>query len=233
MNKLDTKCRASRGLTAALAAFTLCVCTGCPTGSYRQQMQERGNQVAQTIPGDDQLWDYSQIGQSPLWIRVPLVFKRPLVKDGGQKIQRRQPLVIPPGLEVAWEGDLPHEGSLLPFYCYLAVTDADPTKKILDQLNQISPDHGTKWENYKDRSGKTWKKLRLNIEQDWIPLSEGSEEGTRVEGTALALTGMLEFDCRQEGPNWVIVGWSVPQAIEGQANLNKVIDPTLSSLEAR
>ena len=133
-----------------------------------------------------------------------------------------------PGLKATWEGSIGHEGRKLPYYCYLAVTDKDPTGPIKNQIQQQYGGQEVTWNEVTDEAGKTWKRFRADLEQDWLPLDDDGNETKSV-----TLRGMLQFDCRQEGKHWMIVGWRVPRPIEKAANLGAVIGPTLGSLELK
>lgn len=216
-----------------MAVLATCIGQGCGTGAYRERMNKRLEQLRHGAPSGAGLYQASQVPDTALWIRVPEAFKQGLVPgaviDGKPvKVQRIEPPVTIPGLKVSWEGHAAHEGSQLPYYCYLAVGDRDPTGRIHDQLKQMYQNLDVTWSDYKDAAGKTWRRWRGEVAQDWIPLDASGNEMSPRE-----LPGMLEFDCRQEGSQWIIVGWRVPRAIESTVKLDGVIAASLGSLERK
>jgi hypothetical protein len=212
---------------AVAALLVLGVCQGCGTGAYRERMNKRLAELRQGTGNTGLLYAASQVPGTPLWIRVPQAFTQGFVPGGPGDARRIQPPVTVPGLKATWEAHVTHEGSKLPYYCYLAVSDSDPTGPIQNQLRQLYTGLNVQWSDF-TAGGKTWKRFRGDAEQDWIPLDSAGKEMPRRD-----LPGMLEFDCRQEGSHWMTVGWRVPDSIEGDAKLDRAIGPTLGSLELR
>lgn len=233
MHRLASSSCFTHPALCAVALVALGACQGCGTGAYKERMNKRLDELRRGGPSTAGLYGPGPVPGTPFSIRVPEAFKqgRPpgAVVDGKPvKVQRIQPPITIPGLKVTWEGHVDHEGSKLPFYCYLAVSDQNPTGRIQSQLKQQYENVDVTWSDYKDAAGKTWKRWRGDLVQDWLPQDSSGNDMPKRE-----LSGMLEFDCRQEGNQWMIVGWRVPRAIRSTAKLEGVIGATLGSLQRK
>lgn len=231
MHPFHANSRGNGGPSVALVWFllsTLCVCTGCPTGAYREQMQKRGQQIAQHTPGSDLLTGPLPLPETTLQIRVPKCFtQEAFLPDGPQKMQRKQLEIPIPGHLYTFESHADHDGVKLPYYCCLAVADKDPMSGIQKQLQLLFQGLDAKLED-RGAGNRTWKKIQVEIDQNWIPLDAGGKEMP-----SRTLPGVLEFDCVEAGGKWIIVGWRVPRAIEKAVKLDRAIGPMLASLEEK
>lgn len=215
--------------SGATLLLLVCIAQGCGTGAYRERMEAR---IAELRKGGGvtnvALYAPSQVGDTSLWIRVPRKFTQGMTPGAAVNAQRIQPPITLPGLKATWEGTVGSDGRKLPFYCYLAVSDNDPAGAVQREIKQLYAGVDVTWSEVNDSAGRPWKQFRADLEQDWIPQGQDDKELAKV-----SLDGVFQVNYRQEGSQYMIVAWRVPQSIESAVNLRALIPATLGSLEAR
>ncbi len=220
-------------LRGAAAVLLVLVAAGCPTGSYRERMEQRIQELNRGMPGQDMLSDEAQLPGTPLFFRVPAQFQTALAPGGSEKAQRRVPPVTVPDLAGTWEAHVDHEGKRIPYYFYLAVVNRsknriDVARAIVQEAQGLWSGINPSWQDISDLTNRSWKRLRIDGDQDWIPLDAGGKE-LPVQ----AMPGVIEFDLREEENYWIVAVWRVPRSIESQVRIDGLIGPTLASLKIK
>jgi hypothetical protein len=217
--------RCALWLVFAIAGFAA-VLPGCGTAEYRRLMADRGDKV-RTSAAFRTLFGPSQIGETPIKIRVPMAFGKSYVETSahpqdGPKInaERLQPPFLPlPGFKLCYEGtgQDPQLGKV-PFYCYLAAVparagDADKlATELQTQLKEKFKDAPDAWDvtdaAAPDGKSLQWKKIRVVGDQPFL---------VRVADKTVSqnLPGIFElWLCN--GPDYIVlVGWRTPTSVEG------------------
>jgi hypothetical protein len=210
------------------------VAGGCPTGAYRERLDKRLDQLRRGDPNADLLSAAANLPGTSLWLRVPTQFTVAMSPGGPESMKRKMPPVTVPGLVGTWEASVAEpDGTKMPCYFYAAIIDKaqnppDPTAAIQQEIQQLWQGVSAPWQDVADGAGRPWRRLRIDGEQDWVPLDkDGKEMPSR------AMPGTLQFDCREDGGFWIIAGWRVPRSIEGAAKLDQVMAPTLAALQVQ
>ncbi len=225
--------RPLRRFRAAAAALAIAsVAAGCGTGAYRERMERRIEQLRSGVPGGALLSDATTYPNTPLQLRVPTVFTNAFAPGSGpEKMQRKTPMVTVPGLLATWEAHVQKDGEKLPYYFYLALIDKsedkrDPTAAILQEVQNLWSGIDARWNETRDPEGRAWQTLRIEADQDWVPLDASGKELA-----VKAVPGMLQFNCHDAGSHWIVAGWRVPRSIEKEVRIATYIAPVLGSLK--
>jgi hypothetical protein len=199
---------------------------GCGTSDYDKLVTRR----LEVLRGEAKfrgLWAPTQLADTPIKIRVPMVFPASYAADSahpddGPKISpdRLQPPFLElPGFKICYEGTVTDaQNSKLPFYCYLAALPSKPgdaetlATEFQAKLKETFKDAPDNWEvvDCDSLSGVPvqWKKIRVIGEQSFR-VSIGQTVA------AQNLPGVFELWIRDAQDYVVIVGWRAPRSIEG------------------
>lgn len=214
------------------AIFLASMLLGCGSSEYNRMVSKRvanlrGEQKFRT------LFAPTQLGDSPVRIRVPMVFQESYTEDSkhkedGAKIaeDRLQPPFLKlPGFKMCYEGRAYDQTPVktYPFYCYLAAVPSKPgdaenlAKELRAQLKETFKDTPDEWESMDvdSPSGNAvqWKKIHVEGEQAFR-----FKEQNKKQATPTNLPGMFELWLCDKGDYIVIVAWRVPTAIQGPSS---------------
>ena len=217
-----------------LAAICLAsMLLGCGYSEYNRMVSKRvanlrGEQKFRT------LFAPTQLGDTPVQIRLPMVFQESYVegskhKEDGAKIaeDRLQPPFLKlPGFKICYEGRAYDQTPVktYPYYCYLAAVPSKPgdaenlAKELQSQLKETFKDTPDQWEgvDVDSPSGNAvqWKKLRVEGEQSFR-----FKQPSAKQATPSNLPGIFEIWLCDKGDYNVIVAWRVPTALQGPSEV--------------
>ncbi|MEX2112240.1 MAG: hypothetical protein WD845_03595 [Pirellulales bacterium] len=209
---------ATLSVTVGLASLP-----GCGGSAYESLTNRRLDQLRASAPFRV-LWGSSQIGESPVKIRVPMAYKTSYTPlsghpdDGGRiKPDRFQPPFIElPGLQMCYEefAGAP-DGSRLPFYCYLAVIPngnaQTQMKQLQEELKAKFPDTPDTWSHVDAKTptdkAVPWTMIRVEGEQPFYPKNEKEPK---------VMPGILELWVHDAGSSVVLIGWRTPTSIDAK-----------------
>ncbi len=224
----------------ALAVICLAsMLLGCGTSEYNRLASKRvanlrGEQKFRT------LFAPTQIGDTPVRIRLPMVFQESYVEgskhkvDGGPIAEDRlqPPFLKLPGFKICYESVAFDQtpNNRYPFYCYLAALPGNPgdaenlARELQAKLKETFKDAPDQWEtvDVESPSGNPiqWKKIRVEGEQPFHYV----ERAKPISGN---LPGMFELWMCEKDNYTVLVGWRVPTIVQGPST-----GPIPTSLEA-
>jgi hypothetical protein len=199
---------------------------GCGTSDYDKLVSRR----LEVLRGEAKfrgLWAPTQLADTPIKIRVPMVFPASYNADSahpddGPKIspdRLQPPFLTLPGFKICYEGMVTDaQSAKLPFYCYLAAVPAKPgdaetlATEFQARLKETFKDAPDNWETVDcdSLSGVPvqWKKIRVMGEQSFRVMT-----GQTV--AAQNLPAVFELWIRDAQDYVVMVGWRSPRSIEG------------------
>ena len=216
-----------------LAAICLAsMLLGCGSSEYNRMVSKRvanlrGEQKFRT------LFAPTQLGETPVRIRVPMVFQESYTEDSKHKEDsgkiaddRLQPPFLKlPGFKICYEGHAYDQTPVktYPFYAYLAAVPSKPgdaenlAKELQAKLKETFKNTPDQWESMdvESPSGDAvqWKKLRVEGEQSFR-----FKQPSAKQATPSNLPGMFELWLCDKGDYTVIVAWRVPTAIQGPSS---------------
>jgi hypothetical protein len=235
-----------RGLGAALAVVLVVVSGGCGGREYDALLGKRLDQLRAGAPFRG-LFGPTELPDSPVKLRVPLVFKTSYVEgskhpdDGGPiKPDRLQPPFLPlPGFKMCFESTATaNAGEKVPFYCYLATLpakDGDAAKlctELQEKLQATFKDVPTEWDTIDAQTPEDkaipWKRLRVVGEQPFYVTTSNNEK------SSAKLPGVFEIWVHDAHSQIVIVAWRAPESIDtpGGAAPAKVSSGGLTIMQA-
>ena len=235
-----------RGPGLILAAVLVSASSGCGGREYDALLGKRLDQLRAGAPFRG-LFGPTQVPDSPVKIRVPLIFKTSYVEgskhpdDGGPiKPDRLQPPFLQlPGFKMCFESTATaNSGEKLPFYCYLATLpakDGDAAKlctELQEKLAATFKDAPTEWDTIDAQTPEDkaipWKRLRVVGEQPFYATSANNEKVTAK------VPGVFEIWVHDAHSQIVIVAWRAPESIDtpGGATPAKVSSGGLTIMQA-
>ncbi len=209
--------------TTLLATCGLATLPGCGGTAYEALTNRRLDQLRASAPFRV-LWGSSQIGETPVKIRVPMAYKTSYTSvsghpdDGGRiKPDRFQPPFIElPGLQMCFEEfATATDGTRLPFYCYLAVIPNGNAQTQMTQLQEALkakfPDTPDSWSHVDAKTptdrAVSWSMIRVEGDQPFY--AKGVKEPT-------VLPGIFELWVHDAGSYVVLLGWRTPTSIDAK-----------------
>ena len=212
---------------------------GCGTSEYNRLASKR---VAD-LRGEEKfrtLFAPTQLGDTPVRIRLPMVFQESYVEDskykadGGRIAEDRvqPPFLKLPGFKICYESHTYQPSPLYryPYYCYLAAIPSKAgdsenlAKELQAKLKETFKDTPDQWEtvDVDSPSGNPiqWKKIRVEGEQPFRYMDNFKP----VNGN---LPGMFELWMCDRSGYIVLVGWRVPTLVQGPSTA-----PIPTSLQA-
>jgi hypothetical protein len=225
-------------LAAILLASML---LGCGSSEYNRMVS---NRVAD-LRGEEKfrtLFAPTQLGDTPVRIRLPMIFQESYVEgskhkeDGPQIAEDRlqPPFLKLPGFKICYEGKAYDQTPVktYPYYCYLGVVPSKPgdaenlAKELQAQLKATFKDTPDQWESMDvdSPSGNAvqWKKIRVEGEQSFRFKQQNANKATPAN-----LPGIFELWLCDKTDYVVLVAWRVPTSIQGVASV-----PVPTSLHA-
>ena len=208
--------------TLLLGAVGLAMLSGCGGSAYDSLVNRRLLELRVGAPFKI-LWGPTTLDETPISLRVPLVFRKSYRPDSGHsddggriKPDRLQPPFLPlPGLKLCYEGASPDPGGgTLPFYCYVAVVPKGDAAKLQTELQAALkttfPETPDTWESVDAKTPEEkavpWKKIRVEGEQ---PFFAGPQKKPTM------MPGIFELWIHGADDYVVLVGWRTPKSIEG------------------
>jgi hypothetical protein len=234
-----------RGPGVVLAAALVMACGGCGGREYDALLGKRLDQLRAGAPFRG-LFGPTQLPDSPVKIRVPLIFKTSYVEgskhpdDGGPiKPDRLQPPFLQlPGFKMCFESTATaNTGESVPYYCYLAALPAkegDAAKlctELQEKLQATFKDAPTAWETIDAQTPEDkaipWKRLRVVGEQPFYTAVNNEKKASK-------LPGVFEIWVHDAHSYIVIVAWRAPESIDtpGGATPAKVSSGGLTIMQA-
>jgi hypothetical protein len=219
---------------AATLAASMTWVFGCGVGDYRERLEARVNELATTNEATG-LYASQPLGNKPIAVSIPQVFKRPplvtgvaVAEEGAPPDEVRvKPGVIDlPGLTYTYEEFVTDaNGGQIPFYLYVGAEDKtqpafrDRTSEWQKQVQERFPGQSAAWENVECNSPAeqptTWRRLRVEGDQEFFYKDKDGKART------VEMPGAFEMYYRSEGDWAVVLAWRVPSSIAGQVNVGK------------
>lgn len=228
----------SRHPRCRVAILPLAMClagvVGCGVGDYRQAIESTVRDFAMTSEAGG-LYAPQAIGDRPISVRIPQVFRRQPLVDGtvvaGEgsppaEVRVQPGLIDLPGLTYTYEEFVEDaEGGQIPYYLHVGAADTqrsgfrDPTSRWVNQLTERFPQQNIGWEEVgcdtPDGRRVVWRRLRAEGEQPFYYVSKDGQ------GREQRMPGVFEVYYRVDG-NWAVaLAWRVPSMIAGHANIDK------------
>ena len=220
-------------ILSSLAALFLPVIQGCGTGEYERRLDE-GLAAAKANSKFNGLYGPQALPETSVSVRIPKMFKDPPLVEGAQvngkpvDARRIKPGLFPfPFLKFTYEAYVDDAaGAKLPCYCYVgAVSKAggrvrNPGGEIEVSLkNKAEFEKLTNWTDFQGETpegrGNTWKKIRMESQQDFRTLDKAGQE------KYAQMPGLLEIYVQEEAENYVFIVWRMPKSIEQNVELSK------------
>ncbi len=187
----------------AIVVLAVCICQGCGTGEYEKRLQK---QVAGLEKGSvfQQLYDPSPLEGTPIFVRVPKVFKQSLkegsIIDGSPVDPRR---TKPPkvdllgGLKIAYEAIIADsDGNETSYYLYFAVVDVAKAEKTRFTAQRTASTLKATGTAKMHRGGKLYQSLEKAFPgavTEWEDVQCPTFDGHKVVWQKVRATGNQEF----------------------------------------
>lgn len=216
---MGTKWAKSCNVMLLVGAALLTVLSGCGGPAYDRLFAKRLAGLRAGAPFRI-LYGPKRIDDTQFLVRVPIAFRKSYTPEsahpddnGPIRPDRLQPPFLQlPGLKTCYEGTVDHNGSKLPFYCYLAVdsgADFEALQKdLLAKLKAKFPKAPDEWKTVDAQTPEDkavqWKMIRVEAEQPF--LVSGQVEPRMMPG-------IFELWVHAAQNDVVLIGWRTPSEI--------------------
>ncbi|MEN6406293.1 MAG: hypothetical protein ABFC77_07470 [Thermoguttaceae bacterium] len=211
-----------RAVVSVLLPCGLAMLIGCGTGEYEKRLAGRDARLkAQAVARFADLGNEQNLASTNVSFRIPK--KMTALSSGDQRRMNAGALPIPDAHQT-YEGFVQDStGGQLPYYCYVGVLPV-PLQQITSQMQTVLTaaklNGSLNWTDVQaespDGEVSTWKKLRLQTNQDfYYKTKDGQSQYPNVPG-------MLEFYLRDAGKSVIFVIWRMPTSIEPNVELARL-----------